>query len=110
MDDEELISAAVLYFPRRPLKVVQNKIVEPDYRLMFNDQPVKLLVVEEQDIDIREAYPKQLIVNFTRFKAMHRDTVLLVRIVYPGNATDVYQMCRKYSGSWEILSDQKGKL
>ena len=110
LNDQNLVKDATLYLPGQSLKLIRNNVVNPNYSLTFNRQPVILINIKEAGPEVREVYPKQFIVSYPMFKAIHKDTVLLSMVVHPGNSTDLYMIGRDNNGKWQILQDEKGKL
>lgn len=109
LNDQNLVTDAALYLPELSLKLIQNKVVKPNYLLTFDRQAVKVVAIKEEGREVREAYPKQFIVSFPMFKAINNDTVLLSMIVHSGNSTHLYTISQD-DGRWQILSDQRGKF
>ena len=110
LNHHSLVAEAALYLPGQSLKVVQNKVVKPTYRLTFNRQVAQLITINEEGREVREAYPQQFIVSFPSVKAIYKNTVILSMIVHSGNSTALYKMNRNEAGRWRIVSDQRGKF
>ena len=109
-NEQVLVRDASLYFPGQSLKLIQNKVIKPDYSLTFNGSDVKVINIAEEGPAVGQANPGQFIISFPMFRAVHKDTVLLSMIIHAGNATDLYTMVRNGKGAWEIRADQRGKL
>lgn len=98
-----------IYFPNQSIKLIENKIIKSNYKLLYRNKPADIIKLNQEEKDIGATYPKKFYVGISSIIIFSRDSLQVNYISYAGSGTSVFTL-KKDSCSWNIVSVVHGKF